>query len=102
MQAFALPVKHECAESVRPTPGEKVAIKQREVFVKERLIELFGAETVDALGIDWEALSNETIPFEHSQKRHGIHRIKQFMKLQTRTHSGNEAFESLNYGLSIV
>ncbi|MBH1989612.1 MAG: hypothetical protein I8H80_00330 [Alphaproteobacteria bacterium] len=98
----ASPVRPGSVEVVKPTPGEKVALKQREVFVKERFIEVFGAEAVDELGVDWEILGDVTVSFEHSQKRHGIHRIKQFMKLQARYHSGKETFERLNYTLSTV
>jgi hypothetical protein len=35
--------------AVEPTPGEKVAQRQREVFVRERFEAVFGAEVIDGL-----------------------------------------------------
>ncbi len=93
------PVRTGTAEVVKPTPGEKAALKQREVFVKERFIELFGAEAIEGLGLNWETLRDASVSFEHPDKRHAIHKIKDFLRRQSRTHGDNEVFESIYAGV---
>ncbi|MDP3936053.1 MAG: hypothetical protein Q8Q56_03615 [Alphaproteobacteria bacterium] len=100
--ALSSPVRSGTVEVVKPTPGERIALKQREIFKKERFIAVFGEAAIEELGINWETLGDVKLSFEYPDKRHETHRIKKFMKVQARYHSGNEAFERLNYALSTV
>ncbi|QOL19366.1 hypothetical protein [Candidatus Bodocaedibacter vickermanii] len=97
-EAFGVesPVRHGTVAVVKPTPGEKVALKQREVLVKERFVELFGAEAIEELGINWETLGDETTSFDHPDKRNALHSVKGFLRRQARTHRDSEAFELLH------
>lgn len=89
------PVRPGGTEVVKPTPGEKVALKQRKVFVKERFIKLFCAEAIEELGLNWETLRDASVSFEHPDKRHAIYRIKDFLRRQSRALGDNEVFESI-------
>lgn len=94
---YASPVRTGTAEVViKPTPGEKVALQQREVFVKERFVELFGDEAVEELGLNWKVLSDVAVSFEHPDKRKGLHSIKDFLRRQAQTVLGkNRDFQKL-------
>ena len=85
----------EGGAAVYPTPGEKVAQRQRAVFVRDRFVEVFGEEAVDALEINWDVLADTRTPFEDAIKRHNVHRISRFMERYFRSRIREEKFSSL-------
>ncbi|MCP5322779.1 MAG: hypothetical protein H6492_02080 [Candidatus Paracaedibacteraceae bacterium] len=91
------PVKAAAASAaeVDPTPGQKVAERQREVFVRERFEEVFGAEVIERLtcskGIRWDVLMDTHISFQDATKRLSMHNIKEFLRQQLRSATANDA-----------
>jgi hypothetical protein len=87
------------AASVEPTPGQRVAERQREVFVRDRFEEVFGVAAIDELtrakGIDWDVLVNRAISFDDGRKRQLILRIKEFMDRCLEARYDDAIFSSL-------
>jgi hypothetical protein len=73
------------AASAEPTPGQRVAERQREIFIRDRFVAVFGADVIDALEIDWGILADIQIPFENSRKRELMHQLKGFLRQQDRS-----------------
>jgi hypothetical protein len=82
-------------EAVEPTPGEKVAQRQRTVFVRDRFVEVFGEEAVDALEINWDVLGDISLPFDDATKRDNMRRIKNFMQREMRVRTDDDVFDLL-------
>lgn len=86
-------------EIVEPTPGEKVAQRQKEVLVRERFVEIFGEDTIEKFshnkGIDWALLRDTQVPFDSAAKRTALHHIKVFLSCHESSHGSNEQFDSL-------
>jgi hypothetical protein len=87
------------AASVEPTPGQRVAERQREIFIRDRFEEVFGVAAIDeltrAMGIDWDVLADIRIPFDNPTKRNVIRQLTRFMEVQTSTRK-DDAFEALD------
>jgi hypothetical protein len=93
--AAAVAAAASATSAVEPTPGEKIAQRQREVFVRGRFEAVFGADVIAELtrskGIAWDVLSDTHISFQDATKRLSMHNIKEFLRQQLRCAIANDA-----------
>jgi hypothetical protein len=78
------------------TPGEIVTKLQVEVLQKARFISIFGEETVDSWGFNWEELENPHISFVDSSRISAMSRLHKQLTAALRGRD-DEEFKSLYF-----
>jgi hypothetical protein len=83
-----------------PTPGRRVLEEQAKHLKKENFTGLLDEATVDSWGVGWAVFADQTLPFDHPDKRLNINKLLGRLKDLAKTRS-DDAFNGL-YGSVLV
>ena len=90
------------AQTLKQTPGQKLSMKISESLTMEKFSQVLSDDEMSSIDINWEALSNPQLPFDHPDIRSSLIRLKRVLNRLLPSKATNREFMEVWTQFSVI